>query len=113
MSLIGAVLLILAESKKETTNVFNAMPMMDDPNKTKRSYMVLSGRVLLVLMFLSLLRFSSGFTEILRNVVGCVLIAMITIGFKGPAGSQKIKRSSVVFDLGLIFRTSRQPLQRR
>jgi len=82
MSLVGAVLLILAENKKDTRNVFNAMPMMDDPNKTKRSYMVLSGRVLLVLMFLSLLRFSSGITEILRNAVGCFLIAMITIGFK-------------------------------
>lgn len=82
MSLLGAVLLILAENKKDTTNVFKSMPMMDDPTKSSKSYMVLSGRILLVLMFLSLLRFSSGFTEILRNIIGCGLIVLITIGFK-------------------------------
>ena len=82
LSLVGAVLLILAENKKDIKNVFNSMPMMNDPNSQTKSYMQLSGRVLLVLMFLSLLRFNSGFTEILRNIIGCALILLITIGFK-------------------------------
>lgn len=82
LSMCGGVLLILAESKKDTTNVFKAMPMMDDPTKSSKSYMQLSGRILLVLMFVSLLRFSSGIMEILRNLIGCALILLITIGYK-------------------------------
>jgi len=82
LSLVGAVLLILAENKKDSSNVFNSMPMMEDPSKSTKSYMQLSGRVLLVLMFVSLLKFSSGWTEILRNVIGCALILLITVGFK-------------------------------
>lgn len=60
LSMVGGVLLILAENKKDTRNVFNAVPMMDDPSKSSKSYMQLSGRILLVLMFVSLLRFSNG-----------------------------------------------------
>jgi len=82
LSMCGGVLLILAESKKDTTNVFKSMPMMDDPTKSSKSYMQLSGRVLLVLMFVSLLKFTSGPMEIIRNLIGCCLILLITIGFK-------------------------------
>jgi len=82
LSLVGAVLLILAENRKDSNKVFHQMPMMNDPNKSTKSYMQLSGRILLVLMFLSLLRFSANWLEILRNIIGCSLIFVITIGFK-------------------------------
>lgn len=82
LSLVGAVLLILAENKKDKTNVFASVPMMNDPSSSTRNYMMLGGRVLLVLMFLSLLKFSGGAFDMIRNVVGIALIVVILVGFK-------------------------------
>lgn len=82
LSLVGAVLLILAENKKDKTNVFASVPMMNDPSSSTRNYMMLGGRVLLVLMFLSLLKFNGGAFDMIRNVVGIALIVVILVGFK-------------------------------
>lgn len=82
LSLVGAVLLILAENKKDKTNVFRSVPMMNDPSSSTRNYLMLGGRVLLVLMFLSLLKFNGGAFDMIRNIVGICLIAVILVGFK-------------------------------
>jgi len=82
LSLVGAVLLVIAENKRTTGNIFHRFPSMDDPSKNAKSKILLVGRILLVLMFLSLLKFSSAWTEVLRNLIGIVLIILITIGFK-------------------------------
>jgi len=81
LSLVGAVLLLLAENKKEA-NIFNSMPSLQDPSAKSKSAMQLGGRVLLVLMFLSLLKFKWSVMEIIRNVIGITLIGLVTIGFK-------------------------------
>jgi len=81
LSLAGAVLLLLADNQKDV-NVFKSMPLFDDPSKSAKSYMLLSGRILLVLMFVSLLHFNFKPLEIVRNIVGLSLIVLITIGFK-------------------------------
>ena len=49
--------------------------------------MQLSGRILLVLMFLSLLRFEFSFGQLLLNLVGSALIVLIAIGFKTKLAS--------------------------
>jgi uncharacterized membrane protein YphA (DoxX/SURF4 family) len=82
LSLIGAVLLLLADNQKDAGNVFNSVPLFDDPSKSKKSYMLLSGRILLVLMFVSLLHFNFKPLEVIRNIIGISLIVLITIGFK-------------------------------
>ena len=50
------MLLLLAESKTEDKSLFAGVPTLDTYNP--KSYMQLSGRVLLVLMFMTLLHLS-------------------------------------------------------
>ena len=44
--------------------------------------MQLSGRLLLVLMFMTLLRFEFSFLQIVTNIFGTSLILLVAIGFK-------------------------------
>lgn len=82
LSLCGAVLLLLAENQKSGGNVFAQNIMFDDANQKNKNYMLLSGRLLLVLMFLSLMHLKFSPLELIRNIIGLALISMITIGFK-------------------------------
>jgi len=95
LSLIGAVLLLLAENQKSGGNIFAQNIMFDDANQKNKNYMLLSGRLLLVLMFLSLMHLKFSPLEIIRNIIGIALISMITIGFK-------TKLMSVVMVLWLL-----------
>ena len=47
-----------------------------------QEYMQLIGRILLVFMFLTLLRFDTSVMQIIQNVVGSVLMVLVTIGYK-------------------------------
>jgi len=96
LSLLGAVLLLLADNQKDASNVFTSVPMFDDPSKSRKSYLILSGRILLVLMFLSLLHFTMAPLDIIRNLVGIVLISLVTIGFR-------TKLTSVVMVIWLLM----------
>jgi len=82
LSLCGAVMLLLAENQKSGGNIFTQNIMFDDANQKNKNYMLLSGRLLLVLMFLSLMHLKFSPVEIIRNIIGIALISMITIGFK-------------------------------
>ena len=44
--------------------------------------MQLSGRLLLVLMFMTLLRFEMTFVQMAQNLIGSALIILVAIGFK-------------------------------
>ena len=57
------------------------MPSLNSGNQ-KKDVMQLGGRLLLVLMFLSLLKFKMTGVEIIRNIIGIGLIGLVTIGFK-------------------------------
>merc|ERR1719495_2687118 len=50
-------------------------------NKPKM-YLQLAGRILLVFMFLTLLRFEMSAMQIIQNVVGSLLMVLVTIGYK-------------------------------
>ena len=54
LALVGALLLVLAESKAETRSLFAGVPSLGE-NKPKE-YLQLTGRILLVFMFVTLLR---------------------------------------------------------
>ena len=55
LALVGALLLVLAESKAETRSLFAGVPSLGE-NKPKE-YLQLTGRILLVFMFVTLLRY--------------------------------------------------------
>jgi len=80
LALVGALLLVLAESRAEGKSMIPGIPSLGE-NKPKE-YMQLIGRILLVFMFVTLLRFDTSPMQILQNVVGSVLIVLVTIGYK-------------------------------
>jgi uncharacterized membrane protein YphA (DoxX/SURF4 family) len=80
LALVGALLLVLAESRAEGKSMIPGIPSLGE-NKPKE-YMQLIGRILLVFMFLTLLRFDTSIMQIMQNVVGSVLMVLVTIGYK-------------------------------
>ena len=73
-------MLLLAESKAEGRSLFAGLPSLGE--NTHKTYMQLSGRILLVLMFLTLLRFDFAFLQIIQNIVGTALIILVAVGYK-------------------------------
>jgi len=80
LALVGAVLLLLAESKTEDKSLFAGVPTLDTYNP--KSYMQLSGRVLLVLMFMTLLHLSFDPLDLIQNIIGSALMICVMIGYK-------------------------------
>uniref|UniRef100_A0A8C4T2M6 Surfeit locus protein 4 n=1 Tax=Erpetoichthys calabaricus TaxID=27687 RepID=A0A8C4T2M6_ERPCA len=80
LALGGGLLLLLAESRSEGKSMFAGVPTMGE--SSPKQYMQLGGRVLLVLMFMTLLHFDLSFFFILQNIVGTALIILVAIGFK-------------------------------
>ena len=74
------MLLLLAESRAEGRSLFAGLPSLGE--NTSKTYMQLSGRILLVLMFLTLLRFEMSFFVIMETIIGTLLFGLITIGYK-------------------------------
>lgn len=72
LALGGGLLLLLAESRSEGKSMFAGVPSMGE--SSPKQYMQLGGRVLLVLMFMTLLHFDSSFFSVSgHNVAVCSL----------------------------------------
>ncbi|XP_015113714.1 surfeit locus protein 4 homolog [Diachasma alloeum] len=80
LALIGALLLVLAESRVEGRSLFAGVPTLGD-NKPK-NYLQLAGRVLLAFMFITLIRFEVSFMQIIQDILGSILMVLVTIGYK-------------------------------
>merc|ERR1711942_308097 len=76
LALIGALLLVLAESRVEGKSLFAGVPSLGE-NKPKM-YLQLAGRILLVFMFLTLLRFEMSAMQVIQNLVGSLLMVLVT-----------------------------------
>jgi len=87
LSLCGAVMLILAESKQEARSIFVGVPTMDNVHNNPKNLMQLSGRILLILMFMTLLKFNTNPLDLFRNLVGSVLMLAVAAGYKTKACS--------------------------
>lgn len=81
LALSGGLILLLAESRQEARSVFAGVPTLDTHNKPK-TYMQLTGRVLLLLMYLTCLKFDMTFFHIVFNLLGTILIMLVTVGYK-------------------------------
>ncbi|XP_012275468.1 surfeit locus protein 4 homolog [Orussus abietinus] len=80
LALIGALLLVLAESRVEGRSLFAGVPTLGD-NKPK-NLLQLAGRVLLAFMFVTLIRFEISFMQIMQDILGSILMVLVTIGYK-------------------------------
>ncbi|KAL7632777.1 UNVERIFIED_CONTAM: hypothetical protein RMT77_016901 [Armadillidium vulgare] len=80
LALIGGLALILAESKQEARTLFAGVPSLGE-NKPK-TYLMLGGRILLVFMFLTLLRFEFSVMQMVQIFVGGLLMGLVAVGYK-------------------------------
>merc|ERR1719249_246648 len=80
LALVGALLLVLAESRSESKTLFAGVPSLGE-NKPKE-YLQLTGRILLVFMFVTLIRFDTSIMYIVQNLIGSVLMVLVTVGYK-------------------------------
>uniref|UniRef100_A0A646QFW2 Surfeit4 n=1 Tax=Hemiscolopendra marginata TaxID=943146 RepID=A0A646QFW2_9MYRI len=80
LALIGALLLLLAESRSDGRSMFAGVPTLGE-NKPK-TYLQLTGRILLVFMFLTLLHFEMSVLSLMQDLIGSALMLLVTIGYK-------------------------------
>lgn len=80
LSLCGALLLLLAECRQEGKSLFAGVPSLGD-NRPK-NYMQLTGRILLVFMFATVLRLELSVIQVIQNIIAVALMICVTIGFK-------------------------------
>ncbi|XP_063345552.1 surfeit locus protein 4-like [Pelmatolapia mariae] len=81
LALGGGLLLLLAECRGEARSVFAGVPSLGHQSSPKH-LLQLGGRVLLVLMFMTLLHFDLSLLSFLQNVVGTALMVLVAVGFK-------------------------------
>lgn len=80
LALIGALLLVLAESRVQGRSLFAGVPSLGD-NKPK-NLLQLAGRILLAFMFTTLIRIEISFLQIMQDILGSILMVFVTIGYK-------------------------------
>ena len=81
LALSGAVLLVAAEAWAEDKSTIAGVPSVGEDKKPK-SYLQLTGRVLLVFLFLSLIRFEADASQMIYTLVTSALMGLISIGYK-------------------------------
>uniref|UniRef100_A0A673MBN4 Surfeit locus protein 4 n=1 Tax=Sinocyclocheilus rhinocerous TaxID=307959 RepID=A0A673MBN4_9TELE len=75
LALGGGLLLLLAESRSEGRSMFAGVPTMRE--SSPKQYMQLGGRVLLVLMFMTLLHFDTSFLSVKMVCISFVVFDII------------------------------------
>ncbi|XP_026810511.1 surfeit locus protein 4 homolog [Rhopalosiphum maidis] len=79
-ALIGALLLVLADSEVESKSLLAGIPSLGE-NKQK-NYMQLTGRCLIAFMFITLLKFEISFFQLVQDFLGTVMMVLVFIGYK-------------------------------
>jgi len=82
LALNGGLVMVYVESQELGRSMFAGLPSMGEAGGQTRSYLQLSGRLLIVFMFLSLLRFETTFFHGLFYLVGLAGVALVAIGYK-------------------------------
>ncbi|CAF5119377.1 unnamed protein product [Rotaria sp. Silwood1] len=80
LSLVGGLMLLMVENRKEARSLFAGVPTIH--NNAPKNYMQLAGRMLLVIMFLTIVRYELSFTSIIQNLIGGISMLFVAIGFK-------------------------------
>jgi len=70
----------MVENRKEARSLFAGVPTIH--NNAPKNYMQLAGRMLLVIMFLTIVRYELTFTSVIQNLIGGICILFVAVGFK-------------------------------
>jgi len=79
-SLVGGLILLMVENRKEDRSLFAGVPTIH--NNAPKNYMQLAGRMLLVIMFLTIVHYDLSFTSIIQNLIGGTCMLFVAVGFK-------------------------------
>ncbi len=80
MALSGGLVLLLAESSGEVKTMFAGVPTLG--GNQKQNYMQLAGRILVIIMFLTLFNFQLNILHIILLLAGTALMVCVAIGYK-------------------------------
>ncbi|CAF0881076.1 unnamed protein product [Brachionus calyciflorus] len=80
LSLAGGLILLLVENKPDAKSLFAGVPTLGD-NKPK-NYMQFAGRILVIIMFFTLIRLDSSILHIIIDILGTALIVLVAVGYK-------------------------------
>ncbi|KAM4578092.1 surfeit 4, like [Fundulus diaphanus] len=81
LALGGGLLLLLAECRQEARSVFAGVPSVAQ-RRSPKHLLQLGGRVLLILMFMTLLHLELSALSVLKDLVGTALVLLVAVGFK-------------------------------
>lgn len=81
LSVMGGLLMVLGDSAVKKSRAFAGLPTMDE--KDKRMYIQLSGRILLIFLFIGFVFAGEwGIGRIVVSLFGLVACVMVVVGFK-------------------------------
>lgn len=80
LALVGGLVLLLAEISGEAKTMFAGLPQMG--GNQKQNYMQLTGRLLVIIMFLTLFSFELSFIRLVFQLIGLGLIGCVAVGYK-------------------------------
>ncbi|KAH8238564.1 hypothetical protein KR032_010170 [Drosophila birchii] len=81
LGLIGALLLVLAEAQiEQRRSLFAGLPSMGETRP--KIFMQLTGRILLALMFLGLLRFQISVWPMIQDIITSLLMMFVVFGYR-------------------------------
>lgn len=81
LSLVGSLLLLLAEANQDSKSLLAGLPSVGNENRSKQ-YLQLGGRILVVLMFLTLIHWSGSFCYLIQSIFCLALILLVAVGYK-------------------------------
>ncbi|CAF1241875.1 unnamed protein product [Adineta steineri] len=79
-ALIGGLILLMVEDRKDSRALFAGVPTMH--NNAPKNYMQLAGRMLLVIMFLTSVHYDLSFVSIIQNLITGVGMLFVAVGYK-------------------------------
>lgn len=102
VSLVGGLLLLLAELRAEPArSTMAGVPQVVDVNRAK-NWLQLFGRCMLILMFITLLfNVEASFSQMIQLVVGGVLMTLVVVGYKTKLSALVLASWLLLFNMYL------------
>lgn len=85
-AVIGGLVLLFVDGKSEGRRLFAGLPSTGE-DKTAKPYLLLSGRILLLFMVLTLIHLDTNIVNIAQDVIELVIALFIAFGYRTKVAS--------------------------